>query len=77
MSKQAIDPVSASYLKDAIEWVGCPFLFNHDFRDDERAKIVDMIYEIDPGALSSRHRGRIQHAVYDSVLKLGYKESDH
>ena len=76
MSKVAFDAATENFFDDAIEWVGCAFLFNHEFRDDERAKILDIIYKDNPGALSSGHRSRIQSAVYDAVLKLGYKESN-
>lgn len=65
---------------EVVDWLGCPFLFNHAFSEEERSKIYDVIYERSPELTILRtmpaRRRRLQYVAYDIVLTLGYRESD-
>ena len=82
MSKNTHDWRKDAIFNEVVDWCGCPFLFNHKFRDDERQKISDMIYERNPEVLRTGstlpppRRHLLQYMIYDILLELGYRESD-
>lgn len=82
MSKNTHDWRTDTIFNEVVDWCGCHFLFNHEFRDDERQKISDMIYERNPevlrtdATLPSPRRHLLQYMIYDILLELGYRESD-
>lgn len=65
---------------EAMDWLGCPFMFNHEFTPEERSKVYDVTYERSPELVvltrASYRRRRLQYMTYGIVLELGYRASN-
>lgn len=70
------NPKDNSIFMEVIEWLGCPFLFNRKFTDDEIDRIYHTVCERYPAAETNPTKFRLSAVAYDVCEDLGFKLSD-
>ena len=70
------NPKDNALFAEVLEWVGCPFLFNHEFTDDEAARIWNTVCEQHPQVAANPTKFRLSGIVYNIVEEMGFTLSD-
>lgn len=70
------NPKGNPLFAEVLEWVGCPFLFNHEFTDDEATRIWNTVCERYPQVSANPTKFRLSGIVYDIVEEMGFTLSD-